>query len=43
MINVPKEYMGSLAANRLFDRIKNPKLPTIKLAVETSLVDRYSC
>ena len=42
-INVPKEYMGTLAANRLFDRIKNPNLPTIKLAVETSLVDRYSC
>lgn len=42
-INVPKEYMGRIAAERLFERIRNPKLPTIKLAVETFLVDRYSC
>ena len=42
-IHVPKEYLGQLAADRLFDRIKNPKLPTIKLSVETELIDRYSC
>lgn len=42
-INVPKEYMGYLAANRLFYRIQNPKAPTVKLAVATALVDRYSC
>lgn len=42
-INVPKEYMGKLSARRLFDRIQDPKLPNIKLAVETFLVDRYSC
>ena len=42
-VNVPKEYMGQMAAERLFERITNPKLPTIKLAVETFLVDRYSC
>ncbi len=42
-INVPKEYMGKLAAKRLFDRIQDPSIPTIKLAVETLLVDRYSC
>ena len=42
-INVPKEYMGRLAAKRLFDRIRNPRLPTVKIAVETTLIDRYSC
>ena len=42
-INVPKEYLGQIAAERFFARIRNPKLPTIKLAVETALIDRYSC
>ena len=42
-INVPKEFMGQLAARQLFARIKDPKLPTVKISVQTSLVDRYSC
>ena len=42
-INVPKEFMGQLAARQLFARIKDPKLPTVNISVQTSLVDRYSC
>ena len=42
-INVPKEYMGELAAQRLFERIRTPGLPAVKLAVTTDLIDRYSC
>lgn len=42
-INVPKEYMGALAAGRLFERIRSPRLPAVKLAVETALIDRFSC
>lgn len=42
-INVPKEYFGMLAAKRLFERIANPKLPTVKFSVSTQLIDRYSC
>ena len=42
-INVPKEYLGQLAAARLFERIRDPKIPVVKLCVETQLIDRYSC
>ena len=42
-VNVPKEYLGRLAASRLFERIRDPRIPAVKLCVETQLIDRYSC
>ncbi len=42
-INVPKEYLGKVAAYRLFERIRDPNIPTVRVSVETQLIDRYSC
>ena len=39
-INVPKKYMGSMAAERLISIIKNPSQPPIKIEIMTSLIKR---
>jgi len=41
-IHVPKHYMGTVALQRLFERIKIPALPVIKIEIAVTLVDRYS-
>ena len=42
-VNVPRQYMGELAALRLAEKIRHPELPVVKTEVLTSLADRYSC
>ena len=41
-IDVPKQYMGKLAAERLIARIQDPGLPPINIAVRTTLKERHS-
>jgi LacI family transcriptional regulator len=42
-VNVPKQYMGTIAVERLLQRIKKPAIPVVKTEIAVSLVDRYSC
>jgi LacI family transcriptional regulator len=42
-MDVPKKYMGRLAAQRLISRIKEPLMPPVKIEVNVSLVERNSC
>jgi len=42
-IHVPKREIGEFAANRLFERITTPELPTISVTISTSLIERNSC
>lgn len=41
-INVPKHYMGEMAASRLITLLHDPKANPIKLEIATSLVERRS-
>lgn len=41
-INVPKHYMGKMAAARLLCRIQEPGATTVKLAISTTLICRDS-
>lgn len=39
-ISVPKEYLGIIAIKRLLERIENPNLPTCKIMINTSFIER---
>lgn len=41
-VKIFKEEMGSIAAKRLIDRIKNPNQPPVKIIVSTELIIRSS-
>ena len=41
-INVPKKYMGEMAAQRIIALIKNPHQPPVKTEISTTLIRRRS-
>ncbi len=41
-VNVPKYYMGQLAAHRLLDVLKAPEFHPVKIEVSTNLIIRQS-